>query len=312
VKHMILSAFAVVVAACAGPAGPAAAEDLSARYAACAGGGRAVPAALEVRPLAAGGLAGVSVRNPDTGVAFEVLHDAASRAVAERCLPWLDALYSEIAAMTALDAAAVAWHGVVFTATGELPDQPGERWPVRVTDGGLDADAQRALASVLPHEQTHAAVRMTANARALPRWYREGVASWVEQSLLERVRPDLAEARAGRMRAARADLSEPMALKDWGPLRFQIPSGGGGAAPRIVNGQMIMQAGPAEAGTVKSELARYAAALDLIRWMETEAGRPAVVAWIAAVAAQPSPPDTDGLILLALTHTGLNLTPRLT
>jgi hypothetical protein len=312
-QPIVAGAAAIAAIGCSVAPAPAAAADLPAHYVACAEGRAAARTALDIRPLPDGGLPGVRVRDPATGVAFEVLYDETSRPVAERCLPYLAAIYSEIAGMTAIDAVGAQWHGVVFTGTGELPDQPGERWPVRVTGGGLDADARRALASVLPHEQTHAAVRMTADARALPRWYREGVASWVEQSLLERIRPDLAQTRAERMRTARADMAEPLALKDWGPLRFRMPGGSGGAAPPpIVNGQMIMQAGPAEADTVKTELAQYAAALDLLRWMEAEAGRPAVVAWIAAVAAQPSPPDTNGLIVLALTHTGLNLTPHLT
>lgn len=156
-----------------------------------------------------------------SGAVFRVYYDAVSKRTAEESIPVLASFYMEIADLTAADAGKVDWAAVVFTKDEKYTPPRGgssdERWTVLVDETGkLGERGNIDLYRTIPHEQTHYLEKTFIPSS--PRWFAEGLATWVGLKITERWKPELARAERAKHRTERTKINAPLKLAGWGSL----------------------------------------------------------------------------------------------
>jgi hypothetical protein len=266
-------------------------------------------------------LNGYRILNTKTGSIFFVHYDEAGRAAAERSIPVIDNMVSEVARLALVDPATVHWGSVSFArASAHDTNASSEiRWHMQVDEkGALTAEGEEHFYNTLPHEQVHAAQKSQQS--PLPRWFAEGHASWVGLNVTKRLRPQLAERWTTRAFAA-AKEQGPLDLTSWGGVRVT-----GAAIQRQLTPeeQARMAQDPSKipnrsfhfnpGETVSDEsqtLARYGASLALFEALEAKHGLAKVNKWVAAAWSNPVAPHWIVMAELAKQHFGQDITADL-
>lgn len=268
-------------------------------------------------------LHGYRIVNRKSGSVFFVYYDEAGRKAAEKHVPAIDKMLSDVARLALVDAGEVHWGAVSFTrGSAHAPAAAGSdiRWQVQVdAQGELTQEGEDHFYNTLPHEQVHAAQKSQQS--VLPRWFAEGQASWIGLKITRLHRPGIAEAwRAKALTAAKA--AGPMNLTEWAGVRVSGDAIRRQLSPeeqaefardrtRIPNRGFHFNA----ADTVSDETqtrARYGASLFLFEQLETQFGAAAVEKWIRAAWQNPVAPHWTVLAALAKQHLGHDITERLT
>ena len=229
------------------------------------------------------------------GAVFVVYYDAVSKRSAEESIPTLAAFYREIATITAVDAGKVNWFSVVFTTTEKyVPPRSGSevRWKVLVNETGkLGIQGVKDLFETIPHEQTHS-VELTFIPSS-PRWFSEGLATWVGLMVTEQWNPQLARSMREQYKNERAKLTAPLNLSGWGGvivkreaiLRQVTPE----VRARMEKDPTFMPPGPfsfQEGDAISDEsntIARYDGARELFDELDKRAGRKRLRSWLKSV-----------------------------
>lgn len=115
------------------------------------------------------------------------------------------------------------WSSVVFT-TEQHYAAPASgrivRWSIPVeSQNALGAKGQSMIALTMPHEQVH--YFQGRSGASLPRWVVEGHAEWVSRRIKQRLTPMAAKVDAARYDAALQACRQPVALSEWGSMRFK-------------------------------------------------------------------------------------------
>lgn len=243
--------------------------------------------------------------NLTSGAVFRVYFDEISKPEAEKAVPVLAQLYEEVASLTVADAGKVNWAAVVFSTDENYvpPRNEGEvRWKIRVDKNGkLGAQGIKDLYQIIPHEQTHA-LESTFIPKS-PRWFSEGLASWVEANILKKWQPELARQWREESAVERAKVTVPLNLKGWGGVSVkreailrQVTSE---VRARMEKDPTFMPPGPfkLQPGDFLSDesntAARYAEALNLFIKLDERAGRQKFQNFLKGIWEQISELNTD-------------------
>jgi hypothetical protein len=264
-------------------------------------------------------LASIRVVDLKNGTVFRVYFDEGSAQVAEDSVPVLAAFYRELAEIIGIDGGRVDWSSVAFVQNPEYnpPRRGGEvRWKVLVESNGQIGPAGiNDLYLVLPHEQVHA-IQGTFTGD-LPRWFKEGQATWAGLKVTERWRPELArKERAGLTQAHKA-ANEPLKLPVWGGVRVKPEAILRQLTPeqreRMLKDPTYEAPGPFTFGQgdfisdESSARARYGASLDVFERLEQSAGRKVMHAWFRSAWQQGSDLKTEKLVTLAREQTKVDI-----
>jgi hypothetical protein len=266
-------------------------------------------------------LNGYRILNAKTGSVFFVHYDEAGRVAAERSIPVIDEMLSEVARLALVDPATVHWGSVSFArASAHDTNASSEiRWHMQVDEkGALTAEGEEHFFNTLPHEQVHAAQKSQQS--QLPRWFAEGHASWVGLKVTKRLRPQLAEAWRTRALAA-AKEQGPLDLTSWGGVRITGAAIQRQLTPeeqarmaqdpgKIPNRSFHFNAGETVSDESQTR-ARYGAALALFEALEAKHGLAKVNKWVSAAWSNPVAPHWTVMAELAKQHLGQDITPDL-
>lgn len=255
-----------------------------------------------------GDLPSIRVVDLSNGAVFTVYYDAVSKQVTEESIPILSAFYKEIADLTAVDAGKVGWASVVFTKDKKYTPPRGgssdERWAVLVDETGkLGEQGINELYRIIPHEQTHYLERTFIPSS--PRWFAEGLATWVGLKITERSKPELARTERAKNKAERAKINAPLKLAGWGSLVIKKEAIWRQVTPEV-RARMEKDPTYSPPGNFSFEQndfvndesntpARYAASLELFEELEKRAGRKRLQSWLRSVWQQGTALETKKL-----------------
>lgn len=271
-----------------------------------------------------GDLPGFRVVNKSSGATFAVYYEPTAEALAQHKLLYLSEIIEQVAHGSLADPGAVNWASVIFTSDPNYaPPRGGAevRWVMEVdSQGNLTKEGEKSLFTTLPHEQVHAVQHSLAG--QLPRWYAEGQASWLGLQVASTHRPDLAKTEQDRIMTALSAAGHGLKLPAWGGLKIKreaiyrqvskeeqhhmdvdpsfVPLGG---AFKFLPDDFVSD----ESDTA----ARYGAAMSLFASLEARTGRAAVNAWMKAIWAEPTTPNSQRIAELAKQITGLDISDAL-
>lgn len=261
--------------------------------------GRSASALVRELPAAPGDLPFLEITSKRTAATVRIYHDSALIEPAKRRAACFIAMLDLLAPGIPDNSRGIPWAPIVLTRDTSYvpPSRDGERrWPITLAAGHWDAESERALFYLMPHEETHQ--RQAARRHApLPRWFQEGHAEWAGLKVTKLVRPDIEAAR--RALLARASSGKPHpSLAKWGGVRVKKEAIARQLSPTdlarwradpdfVPPGPFKFGPGDFEVDTSEPTggLDYYAAALALFEAIERRHGAPATKRWIDDVLA---------------------------
>jgi len=218
------------------------------------------------------------------------------------------------------------WSSVVMTTNASYTTPAGEtitRWHVRtLPDGTLDEMAQKIIVITMPHEQVH---RFQSRAGSVtPRWFHEGHAEWIGLKISTVIAPADARQREVEQAAALRSSTSPVALLQWGGIRVKraaimrqvtdIERGKMEADPKYNpprSGQALVFGPNDLINDDGNEPARYQAAWQVFRDLETAHGKIKINQWVEEITLRAGRPDMSAIVATAKADLGDDLVKRL-
>jgi hypothetical protein len=175
-----------------------------------------------------------------------------------------------------------------------MPPQNGneERWAVTVSETGrLSTQGIKDLYQTIPHEQTHRVEKTFVPTS--PRWFTEGLATWVGLLITERSNPELAGHTLAEFERERKKVNAPLNLTRWGGLIVKKEAILRQVTPevreRMEKDPTFSPPGPFNfvkddfINDESNTLARYTASRELFDELDKRAGRKRLQNWLRSI-----------------------------